>query len=138
MMPMLAVTQKFWSGPAHTAVEMRPPGRSTRAISLAASCISGKNMKPNRQLMASKLASGKGNSQTSASWVSEVVDAAPGGIFAGHGQHVFGDVDADDFAAGQHPGDGQAGLAGTGSYVKDHVIGGDVQALDNFHRQWAA
>jgi hypothetical protein len=40
----MQVTQKFLSGTPQTVVAMRPPGLSTRAISLAACCMSGKNM----------------------------------------------------------------------------------------------
>ena len=65
MVPIAAVTQKFFSGPFQTEVAILPPGFKTRCISLAARSISGKNIKPNRQLMASKVLSAKGNSQTS-------------------------------------------------------------------------
>ncbi|MNY20180.1 hypothetical protein D3C86_1536500 [compost metagenome] len=68
--PMIAVTQKFFSGMSHTAVATLPPGFKTLAISLAANCMSGKNMKPNRQLMASKESSANGRLLTSQTRVS--------------------------------------------------------------------
>ncbi|MNR42424.1 hypothetical protein D3C85_1609370 [compost metagenome] len=67
---MDAVIQKFFSGILHTEVATLPPGLSTRAISLAANCMSGKNMKPNRQLMMSNVLFSKGSSLTSQTRVS--------------------------------------------------------------------
>jgi hypothetical protein len=60
-------------GSAHTAAEIRPPGRSTRSNSVMAPAMSGKNMKPNRQVIVSNEASPKGRSSTSHSRVSTLV-----------------------------------------------------------------
>src|SRR5437763_989828 len=68
---IVAVTQKFFSGPFHTDVAILPPGFSTRTISLAAISISGKNIKPKRQLIASKVLSANGISLTSHAFVSK-------------------------------------------------------------------
>src|SRR5438874_28200 len=47
----IAVNQKFFSATFHTDTAILPPGFNTRTISFAAIIISGKNMKPKRQLI---------------------------------------------------------------------------------------
>src|SRR5688572_6271641 len=62
----------FFSGTFHTAAEILPPGFSTLYISFNADCISGKNMKPQRQLIPSNKLSSKGRDETSQYTVSKL------------------------------------------------------------------
>src|SRR6185436_4626371 len=71
IVPMEFATQKFFSGALQTEATRRPPVFNTRIISCKASCISGKNIKPNRLLTALKVSSSKGNAETSQQTVSK-------------------------------------------------------------------
>src|SRR6185369_14321982 len=63
--------QKFFSRTFQTEAAMRPPGFRTRIISFNASWISGKNINPNRQLIASNESFSKGKAETSQHTVSK-------------------------------------------------------------------
>src|ERR1043165_2847523 len=70
----VVVAHKFLSGENQTVVAKRPPGFSTRKISFVANSISGKNIYPKRQLMASNVLSAKGSTETSHTLVSTLVN----------------------------------------------------------------
>ena len=116
--PIIAVIQKLLAGPAHTDVANRPPGLSTRTISLAAFSISGKNMNPMRQLTASKVALGNGEFTDIAAHGIIIPQAFLGSMLAGHLKHPVREILSGYFALWNLSGNCQAWFSSASSHVE--------------------
>ena len=105
---------------------MRPPGRTTRAISAADRAWSGANITPKVETTASKLASAKGSASTSATWKVDVqpLGARPLGAALEQAAHVVGG--GDDAAAARG---GERGIAIAGSHVEHALVGLQIAGL---------